>query len=257
MTTETEATMINETQSDPTTTLNSGKPTGIGERFKLAREAMHLSIKEAGARLHLSPNLIQIIEAEDFKNSLPPTFLRGYIRSYGRLLNIPLSELDTALENLSLNVTPTEVPKLAKIPLDDDNERYIHWASYIIIFILVVLVGIWWSSHPIKTENLFLKKQNMPPAASVQPTPAPAKTTPLTTTPSTIANTPITAQPPINSSGKSGPEIAIPITPPAPSNNSSSQDPEKMSSSLHKKAPLSKEVALNMSLPEPDLDTNL
>ena len=153
--------------SKPTPT----KITGIGARLKAARKAASLTEKEAAARLYLNVSLIFIMENEDFENAPPAMFMRGYLRSYARLLNISDSDINAALNELEntmpSNYTPTPAP-LLKITALRPHDRYLHWMTYLVIFILIALVSIWWSSHSRETVT------NLP-----------ASTAPLMTAPST------------------------------------------------------------------------
>lgn len=153
--------------------------TGIGARLKAARETMSLSEKEAAHRLHLSPKFISIIENEDFENGPPPTFIRGYVRSYARLLNFSEDDVANILEQLGMNTPPTVIipPRLHSQPINDNNgDRYLHWVSYIVIAFLIASVGIWWATHSTNDSDTETK---LPP----KPIVAPAPTQHINTTP--------------------------------------------------------------------------
>lgn len=124
------------------------KITGMGVRLKKARESMHLSEKEAAARLYLNPRIITVIENEAFTEGPPITFMRGYLRSYARMLNLPENEIKAGLDELETiypQVT-TNKPVLHAIPIDH-SDRYIRWITYVVILTLIVLVATWWRSH--------------------------------------------------------------------------------------------------------------
>lgn len=127
---------------------NPPKITGIGVRLKAAREAMGLSEKDAAGHLHLSPKYILMMENEDFSNGTPVTFIRGYLKSYARFVNIPAKEIEQALEALSIFAPEPSIitikPNVMSTPRD---EKYIRWGTYLITFIMMALVAIWWSSR--------------------------------------------------------------------------------------------------------------
>lgn len=172
--------------------------TGLGLRLKSAREALHLTEKEAAARLHLNVNLITIMESENFENAPPAAFLRGYLKSYARLLNVPEAEINTALKDLA-DTMPTYqkslVPVLKHRPINR-SDRYLRWATYAIVLMLVALVSIWWSSHsrytiadvPTQTpEQSIVTTPVLSPTAQAPVTPAPITVQPAT--PPTKTNT--------------------------------------------------------------------
>lgn len=145
---DTEVSIIN----NRITTTDSTTPpiiTGIGIRLKSVRESMHLSQKEAATRLYLNVKIIEILENEAFNEGPPPTFMRGYLNSYARLLNVPENEINAALKQLETNLsTQREIPPpILKERSFYPTERYLPWTTAGIAFILIVLVSMWWRSH--------------------------------------------------------------------------------------------------------------
>ena len=67
---------------------------GPGQRLQSAREAISLSIEEVSARLHLDTRTLGNLEADNYDKLPAPTFVRGYLRSYARLLNISADRSD-------------------------------------------------------------------------------------------------------------------------------------------------------------------
>lgn len=124
------------------------KVTGLGQRLKIARESMNLSEKEAAARLYLNAKIISFIENENFADGPPLTFMRGYLRSYAKLLNVPESEIKAELDEIELAIAPVHIsaPILHASPINK-SERYIRWITYLIVLTLLALVCIWWSSQ--------------------------------------------------------------------------------------------------------------
>lgn len=161
---------------------------GIGQHLKSAREAQHLSTKEAAARLHLSVSVILMMENEDFQNAPPLIFLRGYLRAYARLLNIPDPDIQIMLAQFAVSQPSPISQTPLTIPLNANaHGPYARWTTYVIILVLVVLVGMWWNSHsrytiadiPAKTDNV--------PTVSTTRTAAPTVATPNTTHPPAAA----------------------------------------------------------------------
>lgn len=166
--------------------------TGIGARLKSAREAMHLTEKDAAGRLHLSVRFIYLMENEDFASGPPFTFMRGYLRSYARILNIPTKEVDIAIETLGMN--PPEklnsAPTLAWEPAGNgfNFDPYVRWISYLIFFTLIVLVGVWWNAR--SPENEVATKTSHPTSPQVNSNPVPvAAQPPAAAAPQTMAPT--------------------------------------------------------------------
>lgn len=159
---------------------------GLGKRLRATRESLRLSEKDAAARLHLNAKLIPIMENEDFDNGLPPTFMRGYLRSYARMLNIPEAEINATVAQLEANLPQAPVAVAApilKTQASHQNYRYLRLMTYVVVAMLAALVSIWWASHP-KDFMTPVKKpvnSNPIPASSVTPVPVPASSTPTAT----------------------------------------------------------------------------
>lgn len=64
-----------------------------GARLRNAREQLGLSQQAVAERLCLKVSTVRDIEDDKAPADLASTFLRGYIRSYARLVHIPEEEL--------------------------------------------------------------------------------------------------------------------------------------------------------------------
>jgi cytoskeleton protein RodZ len=158
----------------------------LGERLKKAREAMSLTIKEAAAHLHLSSKIIDMIENEQFSKGPPATFMRGYIRSYARLLNVSDYEIHHTLKELDIvaPIKSTSLPILQTRSMERSN-RYLHWITYLIVITLIILVGLWWHSH----QRYIITDVPTKAAPSTVTTSAPVTAAPSTSTSTTVLPT--------------------------------------------------------------------
>ncbi len=226
---ETENGMMEENQQNPAS--------GLGTRLKTARESLHLSQKDVAVRLHLGPSMIQIIENEDFRRAPPPTFMRGYVRSYAKLLNLAVTddEINLALSQSGIDLTPktTMNSMLQTTESIEKADRYVHIITMLILAVSLVLVGIWWKSHkttadtvPVLVQNPIATPQQPPAPVAEQPTvatnvaapPATAVATP-TTTPTAAATAPTTTPAPVQQPATTQqPQPVVAETPAAPAN---------------------------------------
>lgn len=226
------------------------KITGMGVRLKKAREALHLTEKEAAARLYLNPKIISVIEMEAFSDGPPITFMRGYVRSYARMLSLPETEIKSGLDELE-NIYPQTNPNkpvLHATPINK-SDRYIRWITYLIVATLIVLVTLWWRSHSkyVITDipnqaNDFTQEAESVPVAPVE--------TPVVTTDQTsgVASAPVE------------------ITPAAPLRDSpivviTADSPEKKAK-VKKATPVvpknnTNNVATNVNKPDPSVISNM
>ena len=62
--------------------------TGPGERLRAAREAQGYSFDDVVRELHLEANVVSAIERDDLDGLSAPVFVKGYLRSYARLVGL-------------------------------------------------------------------------------------------------------------------------------------------------------------------------
>lgn len=217
-----EATMVKEQNLTKTQHVNDTSPVRLGTALRAAREAQGLTEKEAGLRLNLNPKIIELMENEDFLNGPPATFMRGYLRSYGRLLNISPESVNTFIAQIEPIIPqspqPAAPPILNTKPLQS-GRRIVRMTTYLIIASLASLVGIWWSTHT-KEKNVPVPKETpavvvttpiaTQPAATTQPaTPTTQVAIPSTTIPTPESNHPSSAIPPTPTASAAEPEKNI------------------------------------------------
>lgn len=122
----------------------------FGARLKAAREALGFESKDVAAQLRLNEKVILMMEKEKYPTDLPVTFIRGYIRAYGKLLQIPEHEVKTALENIAHK--PNHTPPLILTPMAieesvSSGNYFMQFFTYLIVITLIALVGMWWYNH--------------------------------------------------------------------------------------------------------------
>ncbi len=125
-------------------------------RLKAAREAMHLETKEAASQLRLNERIILMLESGSIDPTLPMTFLKGYIRNYAKLVQIPEQEVKNLLEPLQAAATATTIdPSMlppTKNTITSSNYR-MQFATAFVSLSIVGLVGTWWHAHTIQSGS--------------------------------------------------------------------------------------------------------
>jgi cytoskeleton protein RodZ len=181
-----------------------------GAHFKATREALHLSEKDAATRLHLNPNMITLIEAESFKNDTPTIFMRGYIRSYGRLLNISDKHINQALSDLgfadqsTVKATPLRTKKVIETPT---GSSFTTVSTSIVVLVLAGLVGMWWNTHNRNTPDAAGSSNTLAmPSAQTAGNTAPNTASPTDPTPKEM----VAAQPADNTTVATAPTTTTP-----------------------------------------------
>ena len=117
-----------------------------GQRLGQAREELGLSHQAVAERLCLKVSTIRQIEEDATPADLAPTFLRGYLRSYAKLVHIPEEEL----LNLIGKQAPIKVPKVASMQgfsLGKSRKKRDGWLmgfTWLVVFVVIGLTGAWW-----------------------------------------------------------------------------------------------------------------
>jgi cytoskeleton protein RodZ len=111
---------------------------GCGQRLREAREAAGLSVSDVAARLKMKVRIVEALEAEDWARIGAPVFIRGQLRSYSRLLGLPVEPVQLAsgvapIEPTRL-VPRTHTPRLQRVA-DQVGGRLV----YIVITALIIL----------------------------------------------------------------------------------------------------------------------
>lgn len=117
-----------------------------GEQLKQARESKNLSERDAANKLHLSASYLRALEADDFDHLPEATFIKGYIRNYARLLDLPAEELVAAFESMR---PPEQIPADSLQSIRPTREMKQRVASAVILLIIVIVALLaWWLMTP-------------------------------------------------------------------------------------------------------------
>lgn len=142
-------------QTDATNTTPDNKISSFGARLKTAREAMGLERKDIAAQLRLNEKYLVMMEKDRFAPDLPLTFVRGYLKTYAKFLQIPEYETKKALDSIKPRPSGAEVLPFKNMPKSTTGNYFVQLFSYLIIFGLIGVGGAWWYEHPNGPSELF------------------------------------------------------------------------------------------------------
>jgi cytoskeleton protein RodZ len=124
----------------------------FGATLREAREQRGWSQIDVGARLKLPIRLIERIENDDYAGMTQGVYLRGYLTSYARLLDLPVERAERIAEQ---HVEP--VPLVATGTTSHSRylfDRYSVSATYLILTALIVAPAVWLATHGGLEQNL-------------------------------------------------------------------------------------------------------
>ncbi|SLM62126.1 Cytoskeletal protein required for MreB assembly; required for swarming phenotype; transmembrane protein [Dickeya aquatica] len=129
-----------------------------GERLRDARERLGLTQQVVAERLCLKISTVREIEDNNTPAGLAPTFLRGYIRSYARLVHLPEDELLPMLEKQVVPSRVANVAPMQRLALGKSRKKRDGWLMLFTWLILIGVLGLtvawWWQNHQAQQQEI-------------------------------------------------------------------------------------------------------
>lgn len=140
-----------------TEALQDQAPTTTGGRLRQARENMGLSQQAVAERLCLKVSTVRDIEDDHANPNLASTFLRGYIRSYARLVHISEEELMPMMAKQA-PIKASKVAPMQSFSLGKTRKKRDRWLMGFTWLILLVVIGLtgawWWQNHQAQQQDI-------------------------------------------------------------------------------------------------------
>lgn len=158
-------------------------PPTVGRALSAARAAAGLSVAEVAQILKFSPRQIEALEADDYAALPGNTIVRGFVRSYGKLLKLDvdtlLHSLDVRTPSAPADVRPPENMGVASQP-GVDRQFSPMLSAAIVLALAALLLALWHFFGPSIAKPATTSV--MPQAASEPaPSPAPVENAPAPT----------------------------------------------------------------------------
>lgn len=125
-------------------------PMTTGERLRQAREKLGLSQQVVAERLCLKLSTVRDLEDDRAQADLASTFLRGYIRSYAKLVHIPEEDVESMLAR-EAPLKAAVVAPMQSFSLGKTRKKRDGWLMMFTGLIFLVVIGLtgawWWQNH--------------------------------------------------------------------------------------------------------------
>jgi cytoskeletal protein RodZ len=149
---------------------------GLGDEFRVAREARHLSLSDVSEQIHIRSVYLQSIENEEWSVIAAPVYVRGFVRTYARFLGLD-PEHAVALFNESIGelaARPHEPVALG--PIDEPRRPSpLLFLAGVLAVLLVAFVGFRYFEYQQTGADSTVVSQTTS-APSVAPSPLEQKT---------------------------------------------------------------------------------
>lgn len=136
---------------------------GMGERLRSARMACNLDMAKLAARIHLTADVVDALEHDDYSEMPARVFVRGYVRNYARAVNLPVGSV---LAQFNRQWPEEDYQGLLdKSPrLEADPHLRRRWPGVVIWLVVVGLMLMWWQGY---LDRYFTRWQEGPETTPV------------------------------------------------------------------------------------------
>jgi cytoskeleton protein RodZ len=121
---------------------------GPGQLLRAAREQLGWTREQVASRLHLRLTLIAAIESDTYDKNTAHTFIRGYLRTYAKLVNVPEETVLAAYTKLGLtppdNIDMQSFSRRSRQQANDSRLKLVTWL--VILALIGLSVAWWWQS---------------------------------------------------------------------------------------------------------------
>ncbi len=126
----------------------------LGALLTRAREKLSLSQKDIASRLNLREEIIAALDNNDFDKLPAPTYVRGYIRSYARAINLNADSLINLYEGVA-EAPPEILPDVKPVVQASSRDKPVKAMTYLVTLTLVILIIAWWQGQHIVSTDFF------------------------------------------------------------------------------------------------------
>lgn len=120
-------------------------PPGPGGLLRSARESAGISLRDISAQLHLDERTVDSLERDDFEHLPAPTFVRGYLRGYARLLSVPAGPVMEAYDREGFR-PPDLVADISEEPERKATDFPVSLVTWAVGLVLIAMVIVWWNN---------------------------------------------------------------------------------------------------------------
>jgi cytoskeleton protein RodZ len=125
----------------------------LGRMLREARERLDLSVADVAAQIKFAPRQIEALEADDFAHLPEAAFLRGFVRSYAKILQLDAQTLLAALPQSKAAVAE-QIPSSVNVPFpvahSSQRQNLILLGAALLMAVIVVGFAVWHFTNPIK-----------------------------------------------------------------------------------------------------------
>lgn len=168
-------------------TLQEVEFVGPGAILRNAREEQGLSVQSVAEKLHLRLTIVKSLEADEYSTDISPTFTKGYLKLYSRLLGLDEAKVLTAYQQMgALEKEPAKLQSFSQKVARQASDQRLMLFTYFVLAIVLAMVVVWWLQQD---DSSFTSKLEKAIQAPIKEQPAPIQNTDANTS-SDVGNAP-------------------------------------------------------------------
>lgn len=115
-----------------------------GMQLAELREKRGFTQEYVAGKLHLRVRIIELLEQDNYELLPEPVFIKGYIRAYAKLLNVPYEPFLIFYNRL--NIADRKVEKALWQGRRETNfkEKMVRWLSFMAVVVIIIAAAFWW-----------------------------------------------------------------------------------------------------------------
>ena len=116
----------------------------LGSRLRAARESRDMSIEKIADELRIEERVLHALEEDRLSDiKVAPVFVKGYIKQYGRLLDLDYEELREAFDRQA-DADDVRLRPNRAIYLRDERKITIWVIAALAVLLVAVALLVWW-----------------------------------------------------------------------------------------------------------------
>ncbi len=118
-----------------------------GAQLALARSQKGYTAEYVAGKLHLRVRVIELLEADEYKSLPEPVFIKGYIRAYAKLLEIPHQPLLDIFNATHVPERKVEQALWQGRRETNKAEYAVRWVTGVFAVVVFAAVAMWWQAN--------------------------------------------------------------------------------------------------------------
>lgn len=129
----------------------------LGKTLREARERLGLSIADVVHQTKLAPRQIEALEADDFQHLPEMPFVRGFVRSYAKILQLDALPLLADIPQANASTVPL-IPDSVEVPFPNayspQRQNLVWLGAALLLAVLVVVFAVWHFTTPLEKPEV-------------------------------------------------------------------------------------------------------